>query len=369
MKGHYFKLSLLSIVFGASISSIVNAAQPANIANPFLVTIPHFTSMFEINASLLWQQPTSSSNAYSIHTHPLPVPTPNWLINSAKPQYHFGFEVGASYAFNNTGNDVQLNWTRLKTNDSTAVNPDDNGLLQFIGPFYQIGPTAGGAGGFAPLIGSAAQNHFEYDVVNLDGGQYVNFGHRLQTRLFGGVSYLRIKQDLQTTFFAPADVNFSFVSNNISEFTGFGPRFGFSGTYDLCYGFGIVGQIAASASVGRIRATDHFTETSTALLGAAPPIPQNVQAITTQHETRVVPGADAKLGFNYVYEYNRNSFLTAELGYKVASYANAIRKVYPNSLVNPPNALQTGTIAVETMGESQSDFGVNGPYFNLSYNF
>jgi hypothetical protein len=94
-----------------------------------------------------------------------------------------------------------------------------------------------------------------------------------------------------------------------------------------------------------------------------------VQAITTHHETRVVPGGDAKLGFNYAYAFNRNSFLTAELGYKVAAYENAIRKVYPNSIVSPPNALQTGTIPVETMGESQSDFGVNGPYFNLSYSF
>ncbi|MBI2792959.1 MAG: hypothetical protein HYX61_13520 [Gammaproteobacteria bacterium] len=368
MKANNFTLSLLSLAFG-SFASTTYAAVTTHPADPFLVSIPHFSTTYEINASLLWQQPTSTSNAYAILTHPMPVPTPNWIINSANPQYHFGFDVGLSYAFNNTGNDVQLNWTRLKTNDSTSVSIDDNGLLQFVGPFFQIGPTAGGAGGFAPMIASAARNHFDYDVVNLDAGQYVNFGHRLQTRLFGGVSYLRIKQDLQTTFFAPADVNFSFVSNNISEFTGFGPRFGFGGTYDLCYGFGIVGQVAATASVGRIRATDHFTETSTALLGAAPSIPLNVQAITTHHETRVVPGADAKLGISFAYDVNKNSLLTAELGYKVAAYENAIRKVYPNSLVNPPNALQTGTIAVETMGESQSDFGVNGPYFNLSYSF
>jgi hypothetical protein len=368
MKASYVKLSLLSIIFGSSFINLANASAPTKVLEPFLVTIPHFSSAFEINASLLWQQPTSSSNSYAILTHPLPLPTPNWEIHSAKPQYHFGFDVGTSYSFDNTGNDVQLQWTRLKTKDSTSVTLDDNGVGQFVGPFYEIGPVAGGLGGFAPIVASAARNHFDYDVVNLDAGQYINLGHRLQTRLFGGLSFLRIKQNLEAEFFAPSDVNFSFVSNNISEFTGFGPRFGLSGTYDLCYGFGIVGQAAFSASVGKIRSTDHFTETSTALLAGigSPPIPLNVQAITTQHETRIVPGGDAKLGINYAYAFTTTSWLTAELGYKVAAYENAIRTVYPSSIVAP---LQTGTIPVATMGESQSDFGVNGPYFNLAYSF
>ncbi len=370
MKTKLLNLTLLSLVFG----SISTAQALVNPSDPLLVSIPRFASGYEINASLIWQQPTSSSNVYSILTSPLPFFTPNWLINPANPQYHFGFEVGASFTFGNTGNDVQINWTELKTRDSTSVNINPAvAANQFVGPFYQIGPESGGVGvpAPAPIVSAAAQNHYTYDLVNWDAGQYIKIGHRLQTRLFGGVNFLRIKQNLQTTFFAPTDVNFSFTSTNTSEFTGFGPRFGISASYDLCYGFGIVGQVAGTASVGRIRASDNFRATSTNLITiAVPPIFLNQQGITTHHETRVVPGGDAKLGVNYAFEFVNSSWLTAELGYKVAAYQSAIRTVYPTSLVADPfSPLQDGTIFVNTMGESQSDFGVNGPYFNLSYNF
>jgi len=330
--------------------------------DPLFVTVPRFAKSYEINASLLYFQPTSSSLDYAILTNPLPLPTPQWRIKTVKPGYDANFNIGLAYAIDNTANDLQLSWTHTDFSDSRSVTASAVNPTQFTGPFYEIGPDAG------TIRQGRGRAKFRYDVVNLDAGQFVDYGRRFQTRFFAGLNYLHLKQSLKTSFSIVGDPNFSFTSENISEFNGVGPRLGIAGTYELCYGFGLTAQLAGTASVGRVKTRMNFNSTSTALivLGANP----NQQAITADHIARIVPGGDAKLGVTYFHPFGRDYLLGLEAGYQVTSYMDPIEDVYPTSLVtNPATPLQSGTIAVNTMGESQSNFGVSGPYFKAAFKF
>ncbi|WBV62656.1 Lpg1974 family pore-forming outer membrane protein [Legionella pneumophila 130b] len=66
----------------------------------------------------------------------LPIPSPNWQVVTFNPDYQVGFNLGGRYVFANSGSDLQLNWSHLRTNDTdnVFVNPSSQWILLFLRP-------------------------------------------------------------------------------------------------------------------------------------------------------------------------------------------------------------------------------------------
>jgi hypothetical protein len=384
MKNKQIKSLLLTCTFNAAILTTSSAFALENGTIPES-NIPALAPGFEFSASALYLQPSSNNLDYAILTNPIlpgsgPIVgalTPNWEKQYIDPDYQFGFNLGVRYILPNTKNedgsiyDMALDWTHLNTSDSDSVIASKNNPVQFVGPDYQIGPDAG------PIRSAQSNVKYNFDVVHMDFGIYKNYGNYVRTRFFGGLSGTHIKQTLTTTFAGNVlkseegleeglnDGPFSVTSENISKFTGVGPRLGANGTVYIGKSFGIIGEAAVSALIGTQKTEMNFASSSARLAKAG--IDVNYQQIASESTTKVIPAIDTKLGLNYTRELSNNKSVAIELGYQAAIYINAIDEVFPTSLVtDPPTPLQTGTIAVNTMGESQSDFSVNGPYLKVS---
>lgn len=337
-------------------------AEVTSKAQSGLVTIPSFAEGFEVNGSIIWLQPTSTSLDYGIHTQPAPIYNPNWIIQTINPDYDFGFDLGFGYIFPCSANDAQFSWAYLRENKSAAnaVSGD-----HFVGPFFEIGPDAGS------MKNMEGSNRFEYNRFNLDVGQFVYFGCRFETRLFTGLSAVFIKQHLTSIYGGDAgNPTFSMTLNHISKYAGLGPRFGIGSRYRFTDKIGFIAQIAGNAYLGRMRTALESVGTSRDLDPFG--ISQNPQSINADNTSRLVPSIEGKLGLDYCFTFNRCTDIKMEAGYQFANYFNAIRTVYPStlaSIMGNIGPIQSGGIFVGTMGQSQSDFAVNGPYLKALLRF
>lgn len=322
------------------------------------VSVPNLECGFEFNASALFLRPSNRDLDYAILTHPLPLLSPNWNVRAVRPINKIGFDVGVGYVIPNSGNDLQLSWQNLDASKSASVRAID-GPTEFTGPLYQIGPNS------VPVRESSGRAKFDYNVINLDAGQFVNFGNCTQARFFVGLNGAQLKQTLSANFKGiQAPGLFSLTSKNISKYDGVGPRLGVKAKVEMCEGFGLMGQMAGSLLIGTMKPITKISGSSPDLANAG--ISVNHQAISTQSSTQVVPGVDAKLGINYFTSFNCDALFTIEAGYQLATYINAITAYNPTTLVTtPPGPIQTGSIFVNTLGKTVSNFSVSGPYLNF----
>ena len=353
MNKNRLTLSLLSLMVGAT--SLAHAGEMATASNlPF-----DSNTGFEVTASVLFLQPAGTNLDYAILGFPLPVNSPHWNTETINPSYSTGFNVGARYGFRNTENDVRLDWTHLNTSDSDAAYA---GTSEFVVPFNQVGPSLG-----QQLNPATQQAHatakFNYDVVNLDAGEYVDYGKHTQLRFFAGLSGAQLKEQL-TTSFQDNGATFQFSSINNSKFTGMGPLFGIDGIYTLPRGFGVIGKIAGSALIGGSEPSTLYSSSSPQLAAAG--VSVNHQSINSPTTTQVVPSLDGKLGLDYAYSFGKDLVFTIAAGYQAATYFNALVSYNPSSLFGEINL---GTVAVSTMEKSVSNFSVNGPFIDFSLKF
>ena len=312
-------------------------------------------SHIELTVGALILQPTGTNLDYAVLGFPLPVITPHWDVATINPSYSAGFDLEGRYIFRNEENDLRLNWAHLKTHDSQSTYAGSN---QFATPLFQSGPSIGQ--GENPATQQAHANvKFNYDVVNLDAGQIVDYGPRTQLRFFAGLSGAQLKEWLSISFQDNAQT-FNINSINKSQFTGGGPLFGVDSLYKLPYNIGLTGSLAASALIGSMNPKTDYISTSPELTST------NYQSITPRNTTQVVPGLDGKLGLNYAYLFGNGAIGKIALGYEYANYFNAIVAYNPATVFGEIN---TGTIALESLGKSVSNFSVNGPYVNLSLQF
>lgn len=346
MKNSFLKLALFGLIL--EFAPLINAqASFAVEVDPFGVFVPSFQPGFEFNISGLAIKPSSGNLEYAVFTNPLANTTQSWHVKTIRPQYHFGFGVGGRYVFGCTGNDLRLDWTHYSRGDANSVTGVYSDLVV---PFYQVG-TRGS------LIRQAKGEvkKFQFDMADLNVGQFVSFGLRLQMRFFGGISVARIKETLATAY-QPY-----ITSENITKYTGIGPRFGIKANYVLCYGFALVGQIGTSVLTGTLKAVTNYESFSPVINDLG--IEEGKQSIKADNSTRVVPSVDARLGASYTHPFGVNSLFKLEAGYQATSYINAIRAYHPNSVVSD---IATGSVSVATMGRNESNFAVSGPYVTVN---
>lgn len=329
--------------------------------NSIRVYIPNLEPGFEFSASATYLQPHADNLGWSVITTVLPIPSPNWSVNTIEPDYQLGFNLGARYIFSNPGTDVQLHWSHLDSNDSDEVfvNPTS----QWVSPFSQTGtpPTSTGQiTGISLLKVAHVKLDFNYDAVNLDLGKFINFGSNLQTRLFTGLSSVFIKERLVSTFHGlPLPI---FVFDNTSSYKGIGPRLGLNNNYEFYRGIHLVGQFAGSVLYGRMQPAQYqFTGTSKELIAAN--IYVNHEGLANPAVNQLVTALDAKLGLSYSYNYNQKTEWTFEAGYMGALYINPLSSYETNTNVIP---IDSGSLSTSSAKHTQSNFSVGGPYITVN---
>jgi hypothetical protein len=175
------------------------------------VFVPATRPGLELTGGFLLLQPGADNLGFATTTTFLPVQNPQWAVHTLNPGYQPGFTFGARYTRPNSGKDIRTNWEHLRTNDSMFV-PVSNLKTQWISPFSQT----------------------------------VNIGTSTQARLFAGVSWVRLQEQLVSTFYnnpnvdpvppvvAPVNPDLQYIKlKNTSTFTGAGPRLGLTTNHSL----------------------------------------------------------------------------------------------------------------------------------------
>ena len=303
------------------------------------------------SASLLYLQPSSGSLEYGTLVYPFPAASPHWENQAIRPNFTPAFDLGLSYLVPETGNDLRMSWTHLDSTSSASFA--GNAVTNFAGPSYLIGP---GASNYN--LGSGSVN-FRYDAVNFEAGHLWRAGRPFQVRMFGGVQYGSIRQNLSSAF---ADSGSSDAHSNAmnSEFAGAGPRLGVNGQYNRRH-LQFVGEMAATALIGTQQTRMDFNTISTLLPAGNP------QSFTSPNATQIVPGLDSRLGTAYSFRLG-SGIVKIEAGYQAMIYMDAINSYTLTQVATPPVVGGVG-VFYATAEHLQNNFTAHGPYLSTSFAF
>jgi hypothetical protein len=338
---------------------------------PLTVFVPNQTPGLQFSAGLLLLQPGADNLGYATITTFLPIQSPQWAVQTLNPEYQPGFYLGARYAFGGSGIDVQINWEHLRTSDSASVAVSDP-VTQWVSPFSQTGPSTSEPAndvGVFHLKAAQAQVDFDYDVLNIDVGQTVNIGSCTQIRLFAGLSCVRLKEQLVSTFYndpnivpqppviaVPNPLLKSISLNNTSTYSGLGPRLGFTTTFNLTHGFSFVGQMSGAILAGWQQPAQYsFTGIYQDKVDR--------EQISSGSVSQIVYAGDAKLGLEYAYQFGNGSILSFESGFKAALYIDPFSTYETSTNVLP---LDIGSLSTNSMRHTPSNFTLNGFYATCS---
>ena len=251
----------------------------------------------------------------------------------------------------NESNDIELNWTHLNTTTNGSFSAAGT---QMVGPPYLIGPESA----LYKIANGNAQ--FAYDSVNFDGGHTFCAECSFQLRVFGGVEFARIGQNL-SGMFQSSDGTASMANTTNSLFTGAGPRLGMKGQYALG-DFQFIGEIAGAGLIGTEQSRINFSTISPALVGP------NDQSLTSPNATQLVPSVDARLATAYTFPPSAYGLFRIETGYQAAAYFNAVSQYSLTSVPTAPMIPPVG-IFLATAQHLQSNFTDQGPYLTGSWLF
>lgn len=350
---HLLAAALVGMILAPSLAA-QDSLAPRVVALPALdVAAANQPSHFIVSASLLYLQPGSGNLEYGTLVHPLPAASPHWENRALEPGFSPAFDIGFSYLFAESSNDIRCHWTHLDTETTTASFVA--GPTEFAGPPYQIGPDAN------TYNLANASVHYNYDAVNLDFGHRVSFGGPAQIRLFGGLQYASISQTLSAEF-QSFDRAYYIGNTTESTFNGIGPRLGMQ--VDFSHGnFDLLAELAGSTLIGNMQSRLDFSAVDPNFAGLP-----NAQSLTSPDAVQVIPALQTKLGTGYTFRGRHSGRFRIEGGYQAAIYMNAINEYYISDVVLPAGVQQLG-IFLRTQDHDQSDFTAHGPYLSATWTF
>jgi hypothetical protein len=366
-----FSLGLAAVTCAASLTTY--AALPTDAA-PFQVNIPNLTPGIEVGFTGYALRPSSNDEDYAVvgptfGTIALPTTTSlTYDVQSVDPDYDWAFAVMLGYIFPCSGNDIRASWIHFDNSDTTSTVAD--GVHFVVGPIW--GASFAQSGGFSPFTTASATEDFKYDAVDLDVGQFVNMGTRLQARLFAGLRYAHIERNLDDTFNAAAATPAgtvlppAFLTEEYdSKFDGIGPLFGVDTSYHLGYCFGLVAHADLALLVGTVKTSDTFTQSDITLSETV--LGTTTTSISADDLTRVVPGFDGKLGLDWTYPFTYGcncdeGEFSIEAGYQWTYYIDAVDRLEPDE----STVVRDVPTSFDSVERVSSDIGFDGPYVTLS---
>jgi hypothetical protein len=323
-----------------------------------VTTSPAYT--FQAYVSALFLKPGGSNTHYAAQAFPIPVPSPNWQIFDVQPGYHVGFDIGFTGFFHRLDTSLRTNWEHF---NSTSRANQDAGESNMIGPFFAIGPDE------ASYKIAHARLKFNFDEFNIDYGQLIRWGHRLQTTPFVGITFARISQKLCTTYANTDDTVNRTITTPIT-FSGAGLRIGADYIYCLRSGFQLAGRSTAALLAGSINT--HTTYDSVF------PLADEVQGVTSpniQHtracsRDQIVPAFSQRLGVGYQFFWCDHYEVGLEAGYQIQVYLQALQSNDMGSeVVTPPEIPDRVGVFARTFQRTVSNFALSGAYVTLTIGF
>ncbi len=283
-------------------SSAVFAGTMGPVCAPGNVTVPCEATAWDFGAQALYLQQSFDSSDLMVGNN-------DYSYNhSNDDRWGWGFQIEGSYHFN-TGNDATLNWYHISKSHTRTVS-------------YTAAVNT-------PVTDRLATGTYrvslkpQWDAVNLEFGQHVDFSQFTKVRFHAGAEYARIKTAHSFRLTSAS------TWTNINEtYNGFGPRAGADMFYDFGNGFAVYGKAATSLLAGTNKYYNSFATTA---------------AVKGRSRTVIVPEFDAKLGAKYTYAMASGD-LTLDAGYMWVDYLNAKTRAF-------------GT----------NDFGLDGVYFGLKW--
>lgn len=343
------------------------AAAPSTAGVPLAVCVPDLIPGWEFSGGFLLLKPGADNLGYATITTFLPIQNPQWAVQTLEPSYQPGFSLGARYTFACSGNDIRVDWEHLRTADSASA-PVSNPNTQWVSPFSQTGPSTSESAnlvGIFHLKAAQAKVDFDYDMVNVDVGQTVNVGSRTQLRLYAGLTCVRLREQLISTFYnapnivpvppviAIPDPTLRYITlNNTSTYTGVGPRLGLSTACNLPYGFTVVGQLSGAIMEGQMQPAQYS-------FAAVFQNVVNSEQISSGKVSQVVYASDAKLGVGYSHPLPNDSVLNFEAGFKAAVFLHPFSTYETSTNVLP---LDIGSLSTNSMRHTPSNFTLSGFY-------
>jgi len=328
------------------------------------VTIPVLPGGFDFTLGGLWLKPTSSNVEYFSSTKTVDSTVDGVGITSqtdtseeVSPNYTWGFLLGLGYIFPGTAWDARVDWQHLHDNgdtDSTTLKAITDVAIEALPLGNRIGVDTPPEKFFAE-----GEVVYDFDAVDLTFGQFINIGPRLQTRLFTGLRWARLDNDLSGSYRFTGITGTgegtvdprNFTADSDSTFNGIGPIFGIAANYAVGYNIGIAGYFDAALLVGKLSLEQSTNElefdSATGVLTDKSPVNFNFDDLSV-----VAPAWDARLGINYTYLISNGAAFRFEIGYQVSKYIDVINNsqfVTSNGLVSDPTVT--------------TNFGLNGLYF------
>ncbi|OGV44642.1 MAG: hypothetical protein A3F46_03325 [Legionellales bacterium RIFCSPHIGHO2_12_FULL_42_9] len=312
-------------------SSAVFAGTMGPVCAPGNVTVPCERTAWNVGAQALYLQPVYALEG----NYPqVAVSGGDQSTNAAQANYHtattpyqWGFMVEGSYHFG-MGNDINVNWYRVhNTNDVAYPTADTTALANSTKTFN----------------GQSATANPQWDQVDVELGQHIDFGDMKSVRLHGGVEYARV-----TTAYNTQVNNLAISTQANSSYNGFGPRGGVDAKYQLGNGFSVYGKGAGSILVGPSSFSNSTVVNSSTSTSPA--------SSAFGSSTLIVPELEGKLGVNYDYAMAQGD-LTLDIGWMWINYFNAQQSALDGRNVNDAGTLLSRGFM------SSTDFGLQGLYF------
>ena len=353
MNTYLTRTSLGLLLLGASMTAL--AFAPARTESNFNVTVPNQNTGWYVNFSNNYLTPTINTNYASVGT----INSKNFITGGSTqaidPSFHYGFSVNVGYLFADSGMDVGLGFEHYKSDDSDSITAGSGqGVLPLLDwPFTPPGSSSSGSSTSQDqnATTASANSEFDYDSVDLLGGDQVDLGKRVNLHLFAGLRYASIDSKMTALYQAPNGSTAGLSDNDIgplgdsislsSDFDGIGPRLGIDANINVVKGLSVTTSLAGSLLMGKNDGNYTWVDRDKA----------NTRIDTTLDSAdRVVPELDAKLGAQYLIPVAQDSAFVIGAGYKVENYFDAVE--YPNATIGQTTA---------------SNFAINGPYLDLTF--
>lgn len=270
-------------------SSAVFAGTMGPVCTPGNVTVPCERTAWNFGADALYLE-VMNNDPYEYYAYPGTNGQTNYRDLANK--YGWGFKIEGSYHFS-TGNDINVNWYHVNANRTVDL----------------AGATYAGTTSVVDLGNATFKPR--WDQVNIEVGQFIDFGEYKDLRIHAGAQYSNIQRKQFSNFSATtAGVSTPYFAFQHLRYNGFGPRVGADLTYGFGNGLAVYGDAAAAVLVGTSKYDVSISPSSSTILNSY-----------SSHRA-VVPELDTKLGIKYDYAMPQGD-LTLDVGWLVVNYFNA----------------------------------------------